>query len=720
MNCRLGNKLLKISCIQTLPGTEFDVVVKLKEECDRLKVEKRAFLKGFGAFDIILVYEPPEGDFLFHLSAAGPIKNILQSNLFMCFNYELSIGVNLIEALNNSTYAEFSLLKLNPQIDPHKIKTNELGVLKKLSRSSAGKDSFIVGTLGWNEYILITTNQNIGNLIKDTFWAGSQRGTPFFIKTLSFLSINYDHLPHDIASLSCQELIKSLDNHQLFTKNIPSNINITTSIASNPIYTKEISAYWKNKGYSIYDIVGKEDIVVSPLKTPSWSRILANLLDFRTQFKDKILLTHTRIIRRNRSSALPPKSPPPTPSRHYFPYEYSTLKNIFGEHSAATLARHFNSLNGLAQNPINLTAFEDLLKYPNFVLEAGAKRKAINKTEDFAIKTSESLRYGAELRLYGTYGRIEEVAGQFSSLRGGGQRALLALAALPTCIMRSKGVSWPGFIVSGAYKFSTHNSIIQVPTDALWNPQSWWALYHETAHLLIDFDPKLVNQDLKEIKLFLAHKEPRYWLKQVTELAAEVIGYELGFYGDFDLFMKLVWQYLVNNLPVGHSQGYDKLSSYEPYIIRTFFVYLFEEIHRKRHMSSSVYYDDERLYELLLEHITKIEDITKLEFKEKQFIASKSTIIFKELQPFAKHLHHRCNVWQIKNKSKSEVENSNTRSVIHSLSNGHVWYDHIKYPEAVLYTILRKDNLKLEERIATILTFANYKKLVTGTINVDN
>jgi hypothetical protein len=355
-----------------------------------------------------------------------------------------------------------------------------------------------------------------------------------------------------------------------------------------------------------------------------------------------------------------------------------------------------------------------MLEYSNYIILAGEARKRINKTEDFAIKVSESLRYGADLRLYGTYGRIEEVAGQFSSLRGGGQRALLAVAALPTCLMKQKGIDWPGFIVSGTYKFSTQNCVIHVPTEALWEPHSWWALYHETAHLLIDYDSKLVNQDLKEIKLFLAHKEPRFWLKQVTELAAEVIGYEFGFYGNFDLFMELIWNYLINTLPAASSPGYDRLSSYEPYIIRTFFVFLFEEIYRKKNLKVKVYYDDQKLYDLLLVHIEKIEKIIHTDFKEKQYIAAKSTVLFRELQPFAKHLYHRCNDWEIKNRPLSETSAINTNNVIDSIAEGKVWYGMIRHPEAVLYNLLIKESLTLEERVAAILTFANYKKRSLG------
>ena len=88
---KVGDKAIRVACLQVRPGAEFHVVSKLKQAC--IKREFRHItLKGFGFYDIFLIYETK--DFSFNLTMAGPIQHITNSNQYLCFPY---LGCNVSE-----------------------------------------------------------------------------------------------------------------------------------------------------------------------------------------------------------------------------------------------------------------------------------------------------------------------------------------------------------------------------------------------------------------------------------------------------------------------------------------------------------------------------------------------------------------------------------------------------------------------------------------------
>jgi hypothetical protein len=113
--------------------------------------------------------------------------------------------------------------------------------------------------------------------------------------------------------------------------------------------------------------------------------------------------------------------------------------------------------------------------------------------------------------LFGTYGTIDEASGQFSEIRGGGQRTLIAIENLVKSICDRFGAVWEGFALTGDYKFAATNDIINVPSDALFNPKLWWGLYHELAHVYIsnwaeEGQVNLFSEDYPQLALFLKQK----------------------------------------------------------------------------------------------------------------------------------------------------------------------------------------------------------------------
>ncbi|MCK5158160.1 MAG: hypothetical protein KAR08_03320, partial [Candidatus Heimdallarchaeota archaeon] len=292
-------------------------------------------------------------------------------------------------------------------------------------------------------------------------------------------------------------------------------------------------------------------------------------------------------------------------------------------------------------------------------------------------------------------------------LRGGVQQVLIALASIPQMVARERlGYNWDGFIIASDYKFSTINEVINVPFDALFNPHSWWALYHEFAHLFIAQHKELVNTEVNKnyesINIFLANKrEPNSWLILITEIVAEIIGFEIGFFNDYKCFMRLVWKYLVHIYSIDNS---DKL---EQYIVRTFFVELYYRLYKVKNIKPEDLETVDDIYHLMLKHIKQIEKHIGYQFKSKKyFIAAKNAKNIKELLPFLKDAKEVIN-HEFRMPKESEKTSNNTRRVVRDIKKGIVFTQNIESVEAVLYKFFKMNKLSFEQEIALILSFSS-------------
>ena len=330
----------------------------------------------------------------------------------------------------------------------------------------------------------------------------------------------------------------------------------------------------------------------------------------------------------------------------------------------------------------------------------------------FAEGARDALKRGAELRSYGTHETIEEVTGRFSEFRGGCQLSLLAIEFFPSHILTKLKIPWMGFVVSGDPKFRHINEVINVPSKALWDPSCWWALHHEVGHIIIDSEPDLLTYELPAIQQFLSNKNNhRAYFDFVIELTAEIIGFELGFFGDFHTYLTVLWEHLVEIDPFQR-----KNTPLEVYAIRTFFTEFFEGHFRKsssaRGVTKKEFDSLDHIYDKLTKHMLYIEKLVGKElFPDKYFIASKNSKLIKELYPYAKHFSKMLTKMKIRPR-KAFLTDANTNKVYDTLKKGQIWWDKIKSPEAILYKLVCNSPLKFNTRISTILTFWNQQMLI--------
>lgn len=727
MENSIGEEAIKMACIQTLPGFEFEVAESIKKAFS--KIDKREFviLKGFGSFDIILLYTTPSFDFF--LTKAGPIKRIIESNSFLCFPYlaEDTKAKAIFEKLLSANFTGFCLIKIDPGVQDFipEIESRLVAFLHK----GGGGQGYVLGTLGWNEIILAINSESINSLFNKLIAVSEiiltdkeQKKTSLLIKTFSFIALNYKILPklYQIDNAYKNNTVfktikQKLDKKSSLRKYISTKLPPVINISSEPMYTEKIVTHWK-KDFTPAMSLGKNDISLTQKKRMSWSHFISSLLSFRRQFREKILSTSTNIIgdctSGHGSTVQKVRSQMQIKS-----YSFEYLSKIFGTNYASDLASHFYLLNGLLQNPVVGHSFRDMAAYPKYVVRVGKEFKKKNRDPlYFVTDCLKAIKFGAELRSYGSYGNIEEVIGRFSQVRGGTQRSLLGLEFLPSFVMKERIRSdWQGFIITESPIFFHVNEVISVPNDALWNPKTWWALYHEIAHVWINNQPNFINHENPEIHRIIYQEG--FPADLLEELCAEIIGYELGFYGNYNLFMKLLWSHLKKAYPVLKQY---KSASLETYIIRSFCVKLYEDYFRSEIKPKDDFCNIDLLYEKLLDHIFQIDRITNKYFSkdlnDRHFIAAKNSHYFISLYPIIKKWHETLNLSQI-SRDKSETKNDNTRYTLEKIMKGKICWEQVEFPEAVLYHIFSRRSLKFNQAIATLLTFWNLQMVHIGKQN---
>jgi len=685
-------------------------------------VEKFCLLKGFGAFDVVFIYSAKNFDSI--LTKHGPIDGILKTSRSFCFQYNKIHDRDIFKDLKTYPLSTISLVKLNPYTANSLPYNNEIEILKTIKEDDKTR-KYALGTLGWNEMVVITAGNNFNDVMLQGFWALNSKKKDKILKTYSFIAINSEELLGINFNQSFESIKAFLDSHNSLSESISDSIHASIQITLNPVNTSAIESHWKENGdFSTTHFVGKEDLVVRPAHPMSWSHILSRLLRFRKIFGHSIVSTSTRIattfdLKTEDLGILPDYK------LNDINYDYKILEKLFFD-EAHILANTYNTFRGLAQNVTIRDAFSDMLQYPAYIQSYADNINEETKRRNFAILTSEYLKRGAELRLYGTHGTIDEAVGQFTRLRGGAQRSLVALGFLPSVLInKHTPFRWRGFITTGAPLFYNFREIINVPPNALWEIDSWWGLYHEVAHLIIEKIPDLINEQVKELKPFLCLKKNQSdWLDLLTEMAAEYLGYAMGFYNNYDLFLKKLWGYL------------SKLSPQETlpaqlqfYAVRSFFVYLVDRLLIETSSADEIRINDlDWIYSEICNHIEAIADICtdrmadiRSFYDDKCYIAANYASIFRELHPWLikkfipliKTLEFQDNSDHLKDRS--------TLKALEVILDGKMHEKKLPFPQGVLYKVLEKYDgaeIPFNVSMAVILTFWNNNKQVEARYNV--
>jgi hypothetical protein len=687
---RINEDAFKISFIQVVPGAENEVIAELRAKCFSSGIDNFIILLALGVFDIVFICSPPEKGFDPVLTKTGLITQLKQVNRCFCFRYSGWGVKDFYSAIKEKKYVSISLMKLVSGIPMKEIQ------IDKLLYSGNSDDYFTFGSIGWNDVILIMTGNDLVSIINKTLTrscdGSNVKKSYSIIATLPATDSDLDVLP------------------------IPPELSVEIMISVSPLRPILFS---KDRNYDVISISGKHDFLAVPPKGISFKDLLSDIIAFRQNNVPIVYSTYTRFGLTNSNFASINDNTNTHEAYCYDDYcvidestlSYKDVSEIFNDSSALIVALTCNHLNNLFNNRVINDAFWDMRKYPSYVKKQGAELSEIAGRDiaiTFAYNSSDLIRQGAEFRLFGTHGSIEDTVGQFTKYRGGAQKALLAIECIIDAILKAVSnneMEWEGFVVPGGREFYVINEVIRVPYNVLWKPHTWWPIYHEIGHMIINVWEDVLRRDLPEIKVFLGRKRLHdNWFNIINEFAAETVGYKIGYGGDYSLYIYNAWKYLSQLSP-----DHDNISEYSVYVIRTFFVKIYDKLEKGEYnlddlLNWDIIYDD------LVKHFNYIgqtffEDrYTSLNcFKMSRFIAALNTPIFSELYSWIKHRLQPGIEQQIHINPKTR---GNSVEVISSLSEGKPWGDIVTDPDQVFSLYLKKKSHSFAESMAFIATFS--------------
>jgi len=746
----VGDNAIKVACLQVKPGYEKDVAKFLDKACERDKrVKQHILVKGLGFYDIIVFYEVDT--FEYHLSDYGPTDGITASNSLLCFPYMGTNSNDTFKMLNKFAFTGINMIKLatNENISIDKSEEKLLNYIedKKIENYN------ILGTIGWNEIILLIGDNDIQKLSLNMLSLSYEEKLECFIeKTFSIISIRYRIIRNIDVKKDLATVKRKLSKVPSLNKKIPEDIFPSIMISSHPSFYNYINSYWIYCDYTTRDVLGVNDILITNnTKVPkTWSHFLSCLLYFRYKFKDKIFSTSTLLNLRKKipsNEAYIKKFdfmdiPSPCSTTYkaipICKFKTSSLKKYFGT-KAHFVANNLFSLNSLLQNSSIRGVFNDMAFYPNSILKIGKmyfeeaqgkKRKAKRpkqiypwrrpvSIEDAGLRMANAITEGIQARSYGIFTDLDHPKSAYSRIRGGVQRAILATEVIPHSIMSKLRYNWDGFISIEDPKFTHINEVIKIPSEALWRPELWWALYHETGHVFLT-RVNWVSENEKIIKELISEtSRPDLFFNFLEELVAELFGYEIGFFGNYDLYLEVLLEYLAD---IETTQR--KYVDIVAYFLRILFVKIFSLRFIENKINDDQWNDEEYLYKLALAHITECHDIIKnhldksgkaTELDEPNYIMDKYfwaagwVITLKKLFNFAKYLNSKIENMPYTFRSNGKVICANDTLAYKQINEGKVWWSGIECPEAVIYELLKdRHNETIKRSIATILSFWNY------------
>ena len=714
----IDNTAIKIAGYQIIPGSEPDVALSLGEACTHPDVRDSLVLKCFGAFDVILIYAVPH--FNFKLSQNIKSNDVLSKIVFYAFSYDNSDINSIFTKLRSHPFVGISFLKVDPAL-----LARDRGVLHRIEDKLKRTGSFLLGSVGWSEIVLISGANELRSLSDFLYKISRSKDKAtnryFFSQVYTTLTMHYRFLPSKTTLRRGTEFTKShLDAQHATFRNPVGTLYPMVRIAAEPKFESQIVKYWENNGFYARESVGREDIVVHPVKRDamSWSHFFSALLCFRSKFAGKIHSTNTSIQRPLFAAKYPREFYRADP---YVPEDFPKLHELtklirFDPSLALRLATEFRSLTGLLKDQFIATAFNDMVLYPKFIaqsIKALNYKRGIDKSriptyfrqiKDYVIMSSTLLRQAMELRCLGTFRHFQYPQVHVSYTKGGVQRALLAMEYIPFHILSRFKKTWNGFITVGEYKFANHREIIIAPPSSLFDLKSWWALYHETSHILLQrqefsFYPAKIPATKP---LLVDNPNPAASISFLEEVCAEILCYELGFFEDHHLYSSMFWKHIrdiqpTHPTPVLH------------YLQRSFAVRLYNDLYITKRVKPKIFTNDTQMYSLFLDHI-RDSGISDLLAGRDKFIAAEYSNRFGLIYPFLDSFRNKIKKYRVggnARRKKSVINSHNTLSVFESISNGKVWNKDIKDPLAVLYHLFLTKEVSVQTTVAAILTFHN-------------
>jgi hypothetical protein len=481
-------------------------------------------------------------------------------------------------------------------------------------------------------------------------------------------------------------------------------------------------------------VTGIHDICI-PFKKGTWGDLLKSVIDFRGLYSKSLLDTQIEItvpIETTSKSRPLPKNASDT-------LKYPEL-NLGETATAAILERpgtpHLIStlygLNNFFQDRLLRDTFLDLFIPAERLIRQVCRKDPSGKWLVDDTRVNELLRrfqYAMRERAMGAYLFTEKDEHSFSPIKGGLQRILLALEAIPFSLLKillaKREIPWQGFVSIGLQKEPMHfYENLHIPFEhALYPDKYWWCCIHEIGHALV-----LVLRILSTEHFLIKNALERLpnqsqanihgFLNMADNCFSDIFDFLVGFLANRSLYFKICWPFLLENI----KEEYNSQEIFRRHLVRHFVGWIYEKVFLLRKKSASYIDNFENLIDeanTFLKELNKAITIPKYvgnhsELTENLVDESMNYICL--LEHFDKHLKP---VIELSNNLKKEYRSKRLERVIKIIEeDGQIASpDLIRFPHLIPLKLMEAQVEKNEPlranfrtRIATILSLYWYSQ----------
>lgn len=581
----MSDPVVRLHLLRVRPGRAGSVIDEIHEH---VNPERSKLYRLLGDYDLLLV--TAVGVDKVHVLGTGWIEGIVGVREIPCFTWRREPDpLKILEEISSWPLASLSFVQLHPAayID------HGLGIEKALAqRLQSAEKAHVFGLYGIPEMAILRPWRELGDFqeaasILEHHAAGVGRlyrlEHPLVFRTLTLVGLaRVDQLDQDEMAGA-----KPHDDCTVL-------LHLTSSFRFHDHLQQvalQIFGHEDDEDSSkvkFYSSLGLHDFTLSlDVHTPAdLDRLLGQIVRYREETSGRLLATS--------SSLQFQQSPEIEPPRHPYLDGFNTLQvplidldddevELIDEELDATGQRVIRTLfnfNDLLANPAMAPAVLDMVPGISYLAQRARFRshnlrrlKSADRPRRLRIERREAHRELSDIllpihaavdqRTIAAQAAVSPVESHSRYLVGGIARVLLAAETIPLCLLRHADIRyWWGYVISGArhpHFYHEHN-VVDIPPDALWLPEYWFVLIHESMHALVHANPKnrfglpeALRESVSarpfltlpdELRTFASFRVLEYTLK---ESFVDLLTFNCGPSWDPELYFRGVWSYLISS-----------------------------------------------------------------------------------------------------------------------------------------------------------------------------
>lgn len=737
------NYFIKIILLRVNVGHEKPIVNLLtsildnERERDKNIIEYK-FYKILGFYDIMIILKCKE--FSHDLLKSGTFDNVINANEILCFPLfsKQAHSKNMFDFPQSGIF--ISLLKLRKE------PLNEFG--KDLFEAVAlymnrQQNIMALGGLGWNELLTIYPHNFEKDQLDDIFnkflvntaalglkeKKGGKRN-PLVHKTYSFMAIDYKA----INELS-QTFPAVFDITQ---KGVCPRLYVSAAAGNLDIVYKRLKKHFKRPTHFEYEdpqvMAGIYDFSI-PFKSGQWGNFFEKLMSFRQANADLILDTRIELTASIINIGSFDFSRKKEPIKNEFP-KLKLLKDdtqqILERSGMFHVISTIYCLNNLFQDSLLQDGFLDLYiparKLINEVVSKDSRETYLSEIQIIKELLFE-LQWAIRERAMGAYLFTEDDEHSFSPIKGGLQKILWALMAIPSSILNELIIDrqppWRGFVSIGSKAEPLHfMENLHIPFDHAFHPEKyWWCIIHEIGHLLamlrkvIDRNSLIYTQAIVSIRKKGKKVDESSFRNLADNCFADTFDFIVGFLGNRSFYFNVCWKFIINMLrDLDHLKA---RKNFMRHMVRHFFGWIFEGKYLTKRIKLEPDIEKEAS-----EFIKKLYKVPNMKDKLKEFGPIKQEFIYElvvESEPYFIFMDHFNELLSpaivLGEKLKKEYTSDNFKKLIYRLEHKGdiINYEDIKYPHLIPLKLMENyyrrkndEKISLRTKIMTILSLFWY------------